>query len=153
MVRIWPLNMSFDDITTNLLDKEASPCWLLFDEAQASYWDELLWHSLFKNPIPNVYCVVFCSHGSMETINKRMAPFTIPAPAVLSLWPTSLVPHSLSMTFLEYQSYATFRSSISSKSAVLPSDDVLREVHAFTAGHIGARPGSLQGSLRYRRGL
>jgi len=61
---------------------------LLFDEAQDTYWDEWLWNSFFKSaPDLGYRVILFCSYGSRPVNHEIGIPLSMPPNTRISLWP------------------------------------------------------------------
>ena len=77
-------------------DKGKAPVFLLFDEAQATYGDEILWNAFFKAVSDGHYIyrvVLFCSYGSHTS-----RPVTQVVGTPLHLRPIARISFSLRMS-------------------------------------------------------
>ena len=129
--------------------------WLLFDDAQDTYWDISLWNDLFKQVISNgrssrVRIVCFVSYG--RPFNRHTShgtPERIPAEACMELFPTKHVDHALLFTKAEFDEFMEQCDELVRKGTgdafywPMLDDDLKKYVFTTSNGHIGAITGLL----------
>ena len=131
------------------------PIWLLFDDAQDTYWDTELWAGLFKEVMDlgehsKVRIVCFASYGSptyWNNPNRHGTPQMVPPESCMGLFPMESVKHALLFTNEEFDGFMKQRDEqvkSGNTSGILMLDDALKS-YIFTSsnGHIGAITGLL----------
>ena len=129
--------------------------WLLFDDAQDTYWDIELWAGLFKEVMGHgehskVRIVCFASYGSpthWNNFHRHGTPQMVPPESCMGLFPTESVNHALLFTDEEFDGFMERRDErvkSGNASGIPMLDDALKS-HIFTSsnGHIGAITGLL----------
>ncbi|KAE9392758.1 hypothetical protein BT96DRAFT_979250 [Gymnopus androsaceus JB14] len=121
--------------------------WLLFDEAQESYEDDVLWNVLFKNPGNDVVIVLFASYGSQGVKEWRRRGVTL-NPILphqrMNLWPVDgengeehLHIPGLCLLRAEFDELVDLQQQLDPDIPILMED--LRDwIFSISGGHIGA---------------
>lgn len=110
--------------------------WLLFDEAQDTYWDDFLWKQLLS--MRNIsYVVLFSAYGrsgsDTESSKSRFAfPFYNIGTHIIGLRPTTSEKLALCFSPTECDEY------LINGNHPLLRDDLRDWMYAITGGHIGA---------------
>ena len=108
----------------------------MFDEGQATYWDEYLWVA-FKNTIQNsdkpVYVILFCSYGN-ESVSTVATPLNF-GEAKVTL---ERVNRGLSTPVGLLLDEEEFREVLKLRPKLRLADDLRDFVYHFTRGHVGA---------------
>ena len=109
---------------------------LLFDEAQDTYWDECLWNNFFKSVRDSSYRVIlFCSYGSPSARpldHKIGTPMVMHPDSRISLWPNEKDGIGLLLNQSE------FNEVVEHFSEPLHLDPIFQyQVFRWTAGHAG----------------
>ena len=110
---------------------------LLFDEGQNTYHDKSLWNTLFKDPLPNIRIVIFCSYGSPSNRVKLEVETSTPNKLhdrqKLQLKPTPDFPFGLLLTREDFDDMVR-RTDIT---LIRLSDEVCTSIFEWTGGHVG----------------
>ena len=147
---------SYDQLIDHVQHGE-KPIWLLFDDAQDTYWDVELWNGLFKEVMSNgfrsnvrIVCFALCGSPShWNNPNRHGTPERISAAACMGLFPTQSVKDALLFTRAEFDGFMEqcdelVRQGVWDASGWPMLDDHLKH-YIFTTsnGHIGAIVGLL----------
>jgi len=128
--------------------------YLLFDNAQDTYWDTDLWENFFKDRVQlkvGPTAVLFCSYGSPSyrpIQYKHGTPLRLAPCARMSLKPTHCdhdyhKPFSLLFSRPEFEQAITLVKTFDGQR--LQMENILRDtVFTWTAGHAGAVGGILE---------
>lgn len=135
-------------------DSTNPPIWLLFDDAQDTYWDEYLWNTFFKYVVlrqgsGKVFVVCFSSHGGVSdhsqysNLNQVIGtPTGIPPAAHMGYTARPPINHGLLFDRTEYDGFIELV-----RTGVVPGrgldwpmvDDYLKDwIFISSQGHIGA---------------
>lgn len=136
----------------------SNKAYLLFDEAQESYWDQALWTIFFKSIDPLPYCpfvVLFTSYGSPGRGNMGFdqkkhvkTPMTFDAEQIISMRPVKFEygpANSIGLLLEENEAFDLMDryTSIFNYHHLHPSADLRRELFWISDGHIGCLTGLL----------
>jgi hypothetical protein len=126
---------------------------LLFDEAQDSYWDQMLWIEFFKSVDPNLgpYIALFCSFGSdgpsMSTIKENdswQTPLSFGTDQVIGMGPRqSARGLGLLLTF-EDALDVMIRTLKQNPRLPVFDDQLVNFLISFSDGHVGCLAAMLQ---------
>lgn len=120
--------------------------WLVFDEAQDSYCDTVLWNYHMKDvrggvhPEIRVVCLEAfgspSSRSSRSTTRMFGTPELVTASYIMPLRPSPESPHALAFTEDEFNSYMDLLSTFNERPVL--QNDLKEYIYNTSAGHIGA---------------
>jgi hypothetical protein len=151
------IGRSYEKVMEDVIFGEGPVSLLLFDDAQDTYWDEMLWAGLFKEvmgygPRSKVRIICFASYEGPSYRNcphRHGIPQKISAAASVGLLPTDSVNHGLLFTKAEFDEFMKLRDELVRQELDFASgwtildDDLKDYIFKSTNGHIGAITGLL----------
>jgi hypothetical protein len=127
------------------------PCnhYLLFDNAHDTYWDGLLWETLFKDNVQRhrsgPFAILFCSYGSPTTQpvdHETGTPLCLPCDARVSLTPsntTTLAFSPIGLLFSREEFNEAIERHKDADRTIIRLDQALQDMlFEWTMGHAGA---------------
>ncbi|KDQ06792.1 hypothetical protein BOTBODRAFT_181262 [Botryobasidium botryosum FD-172 SS1] len=116
-------------------------CYLLFDEAQDSYWDTRLWNEFLKDvqdPSSHIHVIIFCYYGSPSPYPNSLSGVTtlfMQPEARISLQPS--VDGDIGLFFTRAEYYQELLPRFPHRIPLDLNADFIDAVHRWTSGHVG----------------